>query len=101
VSLSDVNIDTPGASIRFADNNVVVCAAEADHSEEHWEEVPSLNTTRLMLERLDGLSLVLHIGDIAYAVRYSVTLIRVYIVRTPVETATHTCHHTDITHICG
>lgn len=42
-----------------------------DHSEEHWEEYPSLNTTRNVLNRIKDLDLVLHIGDISYAVGYS------------------------------
>jgi len=46
--------------------------AEVDGSEEHWEEYPSLNTTNNVLDILDsqGLDLVLHIGDIAYAVGF-------------------------------
>ena len=46
--------------------------AEVDGSEEHWEEYPSLNTTNNVLDILNsqGLDLVLHIGDIAYAVGF-------------------------------
>lgn len=44
---------------------------EEDGSEEHWEERPSLNTTRNVLALVDETDLVLHIGDIAYAVGYS------------------------------
>lgn len=38
---------------------------------EHWEEDPSLNTTRNVLSQIDFIDMVLHIGDIAYAVGYS------------------------------
>jgi len=46
---------------------------EMDGSLEHWEEVPSLNTTKNVLAKVnnEGFDLVLHIGDIAYAVGYS------------------------------
>lgn len=43
---------------------------ELDGSQEHWEEIPSLNTTRLVMDNeLATTDLLLHIGDIAYAVR--------------------------------
>jgi hypothetical protein len=45
--------------------------AEVDDALEHWEEIPSLKTTRHMIELRDELDLVLHIGDISYAVGYS------------------------------
>lgn len=45
--------------------------AEVDQSEEHWEEYPSLNTTNNVLRRIKEIDLVLHIGDISYAVGYS------------------------------
>jgi len=45
--------------------------AEQDGSLEHWEENPSLNTTRNVLAQIDEIDLVLHIGDISYAVGYS------------------------------
>lgn len=41
------------------------------HSLEHWEEDPSLNTTRNVLSQIDFIDMVLHIGDISYAVGYS------------------------------
>jgi hypothetical protein len=45
--------------------------AEVDGSLEHWEEVPSRNTTDLIRAGLQDTDLVLHIGDISYAVGYS------------------------------
>jgi hypothetical protein len=45
--------------------------AELDKSDEHWEEYPSINTTNNVLKRIDDLDLVLHIGDISYAVGYA------------------------------
>ncbi len=45
--------------------------AEEDNSEEHWEQYPSLNTTKNMESRLGEIDLVLHIGDISYAVGYA------------------------------
>jgi len=45
--------------------------AEVDDSREHWEEYPSLNTTKNVLKRIANLDLVLHIGDISYAVGYA------------------------------
>jgi len=46
--------------------------AEIDQSLEHWEEIPSINTTRNVEALIDdGYELVLHVGDIAYAVGYS------------------------------
>jgi hypothetical protein len=44
--------------------------AEVDGSDEHWEEYPSINTTDNVINRLNQIDLVLHIGDIAYAVGY-------------------------------
>ncbi len=45
---------------------------EEDHSLEHWPwEDPSLNTTKHVIEQIDEIDLVLHIGDISYAVGYS------------------------------
>jgi hypothetical protein len=46
--------------------------AEEDHSLEHWPyESPSLNTTKNVIQQIDDLDLVMHIGDISYAVGYS------------------------------
>jgi hypothetical protein len=59
------------------DQNVKLAAygdlgkAELDDSDEHWEEYPSLNTTKNVRKRLNNLDLILHIGDISYAVGYS------------------------------
>eukprot|EP01118_Nematostelium_gracile_P011370 TRINITY_DN401_c0_g1_i3.p1 TRINITY_DN401_c0_g1~~TRINITY_DN401_c0_g1_i3.p1 ORF type:complete len:559 (+),score=114.40 TRINITY_DN401_c0_g1_i3:100-1776(+) len=44
--------------------------AEKDHSNEHWEERPSLETTKNVLDRINHTDLVIHIGDISYAVGY-------------------------------
>jgi len=44
---------------------------EVDGSEEHWLEKPSLQTTANILSILEEINLVLHIGDISYAVGYS------------------------------
>jgi len=44
---------------------------EEDGSFEHWEEVPSLNTTKNVYSQINFIDLILHIGDIAYAVGYS------------------------------
>eukprot|EP01116_Phalansterium_solitarium_P017202 TRINITY_DN4173_c0_g1_i1.p1 TRINITY_DN4173_c0_g1~~TRINITY_DN4173_c0_g1_i1.p1 ORF type:complete len:586 (-),score=221.07 TRINITY_DN4173_c0_g1_i1:325-2025(-) len=44
---------------------------EVDGSLEHWEELPALNTTKNVYALVEQLDLVLHIGDIAYAVGYS------------------------------
>jgi hypothetical protein len=45
---------------------------EEDHSLEHWPfEDSSLNTTKHVIEQIDEIDLVLHIGDISYAVGYS------------------------------
>jgi hypothetical protein len=44
-------------------------AGELDGALEHWEEVPALNTTRLVIDGLNHTDLVMHIGDISYAVR--------------------------------
>jgi len=44
--------------------------ASIDGSLEHWEEFPSLNTTRNVISKLNEIDLVLHIGDISYAVGY-------------------------------
>lgn len=44
---------------------------ERDGSEEHWNESPSLNTTDQIIAIIDDIDLVLHIGDISYAVGYS------------------------------
>lgn len=46
---------------------------EVDGSVEHWEEQPSLNTTQNMVSLVSSgsMDLVLHIGDISYAVGYA------------------------------
>jgi len=56
--------------------NVVVYGdlgqAPADRSDDSsYMQRPALNTTRLVLERIDDLDLVLHIGDIGYALGIS------------------------------
>lgn len=44
---------------------------QVDGSIQHWEEQPSLNTTANILSELDDTDLILHIGDISYAVGYA------------------------------
>jgi hypothetical protein len=48
--------------------------AQPDNSLEQfpvWEETPAINTTRNVLSYIEETDLILHIGDIAYAVGYS------------------------------
>ena len=45
---------------------------EIDGSLEHWEEQSnSVNTTKSVIGEVDNIDMVLHIGDISYAVGYS------------------------------
>jgi len=44
---------------------------EEDGSDEHWEVIPSLATTKNVIERVQHLHFAMHIGDISYAVGYS------------------------------
>jgi len=47
--------------------------AEIDESLQHWPEIPSINTTKRIEELVnsDSVDIVMHIGDISYAVGYS------------------------------
>jgi len=59
--------ETPVSLIAYGDMG----KAAKDGTQEHWEEEPSLNTTENVIKHLNEIDLVLHIGDIAYAVGYS------------------------------
>ncbi|XP_062502844.1 uncharacterized protein LOC134179856 [Corticium candelabrum] len=42
-----------------------------DESLQHWEQQPSLKTTKLISQRISETDIVLHIGDMSYAVGYA------------------------------
>lgn len=44
---------------------------QKDGTQVHWQQEPSLNTTNNILNKLNETDLILHIGDISYAVGFS------------------------------
>ena len=42
-----------------------------DGSLQHWEQQPSLNTTKLIYKHINETDVLFHIGDISYAVGYA------------------------------
>jgi hypothetical protein len=44
---------------------------ELDGSDEHWRSPGAYSTTENVIKNLPGTQLILHIGDISYAVGYS------------------------------
>eukprot|EP00698_Gefionella_okellyi_P020824 TRINITY_DN6617_c0_g1_i1.p1 TRINITY_DN6617_c0_g1~~TRINITY_DN6617_c0_g1_i1.p1 ORF type:complete len:564 (+),score=100.33 TRINITY_DN6617_c0_g1_i1:99-1694(+) len=62
---------TPSAAFKFIVYGDMG-KGEVDGSNEHWPEPASLNTTSYVQKEIDqGNALVLHVGDISYAVGYS------------------------------
>ena len=56
---------------------------EVDESYQMYSEQPSINTTNHILEQLDEIDFVMHIGDISYAIGYSSVVGQLRVVASP------------------